>query len=448
MASESYRSIASFKTAVRILSSILILISLGTGSATAGGWKLVFADEFSTETLDRDKWATRYIYENETLDHFKDEVQRYRDSHILSDGVVSLIAKKGSSSHFDSGMIRTYQTFYYGYFEARVFLPKGKGIWPAFWLLGDYDRDGRTWHPPEIDIFEYVINEHDDKDTMLHSGAQDKAPASVYTYVDSSFDARRNQMRADAPLNAGWHTAGLVWAPERISFFWDGRLIYSRPYRWLRPDGVLGPPAQVILNFAIGGAGWAGRHGIDESAFPQSFKIDYVHVCQFTPSNEGSRLCGGSEATPDPTQFSYRTQHSDMPKPTFLPPRTTLARNSLGAILLSDEGPTELEVPIRLPDDTWRDETINIFLLDETTDARRTLYAKQARYLGERGVDGTNTIRLSLPTLPQRGDFALLAQISSTGRETQGWHVPLACDTGIKQPVKSKTCRLLSLQRR
>lgn len=448
MASEGYCSIASFNGAVRILSSILILISVATGSATAGGWKLVFSDEFSTDILDRDKWATRYIYENETLDHFKDEVQRYRDSHLLSDGALSLIAKKGSSSHFDSGMIRTYQTFYYGYFEARVFLPKGKGIWPAFWLLGDYDRDGRTWHPPEIDIFEYVINDHDDKDTMLHSGAQDKAPASVYTFVAPSFDARRNQMRVNAPLNAGWHTAGLVWAPERISFFWDGRLIYSRPYRWLRPDGALGPPAQVILNFAIGGAGWAGRHGIDEPAFPQSFKIDYVHVCQFTASNEGSRLCGESAATPDPVQFSYETEHSDMPKPTFLPPRATLARDSFGATLLPNEGRTELEVPIRLPDDTWRDETINIFLLDETTNARSTLYAKQAKHLGERGADGTNTIRLSLPTLPQRGDFTLLAEISSSGRETQGWHVPLACDTGVKQPVKSKACRLLTLQRR
>ncbi len=447
MAFESYRSIASLKRAARILSSILIPISLTIGSATASGWKLVFSDEFSTNVLDRDKWATRYIYENETLDHFKDEAQRYRDSHLLSDGVLSLIAKKGNSDYLDSGMIRTHQTFYYGYFEARVFLPKGKGIWPAFWLLGDYDRDGRTWHPPEIDIFEYVINEVEDKDTMLHSGAQDKAPASVFTFVDPSFNARRNQMRADVPLNAGWHTAGLVWAPNKISFFWDGRLIYSRPYSWLRPDGVLGPPAQVILNFAIGGAGWAGRHGIDESAFPQSFRIDYVHVCQFTPSNEGSRLCGGSKATPDPVQFSYETDHGDMPKPTFLPVRSSLARDPSGASLLSNEGPTEVEVPIRLPDDTWRDETINIFLLDETTNARTTLYAKRVKHLGERGVDGTRKIRLALPALSQRGNFTLFAEISSSGRETQGWHVPLACDTGVKQPVKSKTCRLLILRR-
>ncbi|MCA1426782.1 MULTISPECIES: glycoside hydrolase family 16 protein [unclassified Bradyrhizobium] len=448
MAVVSYCCIASLERTARILSSILILVSLTIGPATAGGWKLVFSDEFSANALDREKWATRYIYENETLDHFKDEVQRYRDSHLLADGVLSLIAKKGNSGHFDSGMIRTHQTFYYGYFEARVFLPKGKGIWPAFWLLGDYDRDGKTWHPPEIDIFEYVINEVEDQDTMLHSGAQDKAPASVFTFVDTSFNARRHQMHADAPLNAGWHTAGLVWTPDRIAFFWDGRLIYSRPYRWLRPDGLLGPPAQVILNFAIGGAGWAGRYGIDESAFPQSFKIDYVHVCQFTSSNEGSRLCGGSEATPDPAQFSYEADHGDMPKPTFLPTLASRARDSSGAVLLPHDSPTELEVPMKLPDDTWRDETIRILLLDETTNARTTLYARTARQLGPPGVDGTIKILLSIPTLPQRGDFILLAEISSKGRETQGWHVPLACDTGVKQPIKSRSCRLLILRRR
>jgi beta-glucanase (GH16 family) len=94
----------------------------------------------------------------------------------LSDGVLELTAeKKPGASLFDSGLIRSHRTFYYGYYEARVFLPSGKGVWPAFWLEADYDQDGRTWHPPEIDIFEYVINGAEDRPNMLHSNLQDVA---------------------------------------------------------------------------------------------------------------------------------------------------------------------------------------------------------------------------------------------------------------------------------
>ncbi|WP_409190073.1 hypothetical protein [Bradyrhizobium sp. RDM4] len=78
-----------------LLRGLLVLSALlPIKSAMAVGWELVFSDEFNGNQLDRNRWATRFLYSNETMDHFNDEKQRYGDNHVLSDGVLSLVAKK------------------------------------------------------------------------------------------------------------------------------------------------------------------------------------------------------------------------------------------------------------------------------------------------------------------------------------------------------------------
>src|SRR5260370_8752753 len=116
--------------------ALLILVVISPPSARAAGWEMVFSDEFNGETLDRNKWATRYIYDNETMDRFKDENQRYRDSQIrLSGGVLNLIAqKKPGADYFESGLIRSHRTFYYGYYEPLVSFPSGNTPFPPFYL--------------------------------------------------------------------------------------------------------------------------------------------------------------------------------------------------------------------------------------------------------------------------------------------------------------------------
>jgi beta-glucanase (GH16 family) len=105
----------------RVLLTLTILTAAST-SARSAGWELVFSDEFNGDKLDRTKWATRYLYQNETMDHFNDENQRYRDGHVVADGVLNLIAKKmpGSVSLYESAMIRSHRTFYYGDRHLRV----------------------------------------------------------------------------------------------------------------------------------------------------------------------------------------------------------------------------------------------------------------------------------------------------------------------------------------
>ena len=434
----------------------LILIAVFTASAAparSSGWELVFSDEFNGDKLDRTKWATRYIYENETMDHFNDEKGRYRDNHVLSGGVLSLVAKKMEGSDlFESAMIRSHRTFYYGYYEARVFLPSAKGVWPAFWLEADYDIDGKTWHPPEIDIFEFVINGVEDKANSLHSNTVGPWSEKSYTYVDKNFMLKFQNMYGTEDLNLGWHTAGFVWAPDRISFFWDGRLIYTRMYRWLRNDGQLGPPAHVDLNFAIGGA-WAGRHGIDEAAFPQDFKIDYVRVCQYTISERGGRRCGPSEVTPDPKDFGYSTTLNDMPKPAFLNVSKVAGKqpSAAGGLSLNTTDSLTVEIPIKLPEDYPSNRTLQVWVFDEATGVTvRSASARLQEGSMKRRPDGVSIVELSVPAIPRAGSYMLAGKLTAEVTGDKGAKEvlasPVTCSTDVVQPVKSRSCRLLSLK--
>ncbi len=435
--------------------ALLILVVISPPSARAAGWEMVFSDEFNGETLDRNKWATRYIYDNETMDRFKDENQRYRDSQIrLSGGVLNLIAqKKPGADYFESGLIRSHRTFYYGYYEARVFLPSGKGVFPAFWLEADYDRDGKTWHPPEIDIFEYVLNGAEDHENMLHSASIGAGVPETFTFADNSFNTKLKEMFGVDALNRDWHTAGFVWAPDRITLFWDGRRIYTRTFQWLRKDGQLGPPAHVDLNFAVGGSEWAGRHGIDEAAFPQTFKIDYVRVCQFTNSERGGRQCGPSQLTPDPKEYGYTSPLNDMPKPTFLRDTTVGGKQpSAGAISLSDTNrPLDIVVPLQMPEDYPSNRTLQIAISDEASGA---IVASSSRKLQdvppEKRPDGASVIKLSVLPPPHPGNYRLdgklTAELPNEKGSMQVLPSPVACNTDVPQPPKARSCRLLSLQ--
>ncbi|MGY8681565.1 glycoside hydrolase family 16 protein [Bradyrhizobium sp. UFLA05-153] len=424
-------------------------------SANAGGWELVFSDEFNGTSLDRNKWATRYLYQNETMDYFTDESQRYRDNQIsVSGGVLDLRAeKKEGASHFESGLIRSHRTFYYGYYEARVFLPSGKGVFPAFWLEADYDQDGKFWHPPEIDILEYVINGSTDKPNMLHSSAAPWGIPNPFTFVDPSFRTNFMVMVDKEDLNHDWHVAGFVWTPESITLFWDGRRIYTRKYEWLRKDGQLGPPAHVDFNFAVGGSKWAGKNGIDEAAFPQAFKVDYVRVCQFTDSDRGSRQCGDSVFTPDPKEFGYTSALNDMPKPTFT--KNTLIRDKQpateGFALADVAAPLDVAVALKLPEKYPSGRTLVVSAVDRATGAT---VASASRKLDDGALatrsDGSSFVAVSLPAIRQPGNYRLDAKMTAEISNEKGGRsvsmIPLACDTSVPQPAKSRSCQLVDFR--
>lgn len=255
------------------------------GSYVPSGYGLAFNDEFEGTALNSNKWFTRYIYDGATKDRMGDEKQRYRDNHNVgvAGGTLYLVARKVSSTDpdgidYESGMIRSDWTTRYGYMEARVKMPGAIGVWPAFWLLPDVSEAGALSWPPEIDIFEFVNNGVEDKTNMLHTGViTQPGQSSAFTYTDPDFVKAYTYWYAPYNFNDGWHTIGAEWTPTSVTTYVDGKKIVTRVFEWKDANGDLAGPAHIILNLAIGGS-WAGRHGIDAAAFPQTFQVDWVRA--------------------------------------------------------------------------------------------------------------------------------------------------------------------------
>lgn len=278
------------------------------GAGAPAGYALIFAEEFDGDALDRSTWCTRYIYGGGhpvqhddpecqqrgegTLDFLNDERQRYVDRnrrgrplHEVKGGILTLLATKtGADERFayESAMIRSKRLFRPSrsrslYVTARVRLPAVRGTWPAFWLNSDRDPTGTLAWPPEIDIFEAALNQREDRETMLHMASiPGKQPPKI-TYTHPRFEARWKNFVAPHSLRECWVDVAVEWSDDQVCWVLDGQRVVCEAYRWLRKDGSEAPPAHLLLNLAIGGE-WAGRHGIDDAAFPAPFSIAHVRV--------------------------------------------------------------------------------------------------------------------------------------------------------------------------
>ncbi len=263
-------------------------VSSWAASFVPDGYGLVFNDEFNGAELSRQRWFTRYIYGSESVDRLNKENSHYTDNgnHRVAGGVLYLTAKQmklgqPSGINYESGMIRSDFTVRYGFLEARVKMPGGLGVWPAFWLNSDVSEQGALTWPPEIDLFEFVNNGKEDKLDMLHVAVHGDAPGQKpqNTYVHPRFDARIGDYTAPFKFNEGWHTIGAEWTAQGVTWFVDGLKVVSTTFEWRTHDGSLAPPAHVLFNLGIGDE-WAGRHGIDNGAFPQALALDWVRVYQ------------------------------------------------------------------------------------------------------------------------------------------------------------------------
>ena len=143
----------------------------------------------------------------------------------------------------------------YGWFEARVHLPSGKGVWPAFWLLPD---DKKTW-PPEIDIFETRGSKPNEVVFALH----ERQPGTWRP--KSNGKTWRTQ-----DLTKNFHTYALDWTPKGLKWYVDG--IERHQFLMSPPDF----PMYVILNLAIGGS-FDGDPD-QTTPFPSEMIIDYVRI--------------------------------------------------------------------------------------------------------------------------------------------------------------------------
>lgn len=272
------------------------------------GYRLVFADEFQGEALDRGLWCTRYVYGGGpppqvvdpicqergrgTLDRLNDERQRYvdvnaegRELHQVKDGTLTLVATLTGDSEktpFQSAMIRSKKTFRPDartsyYVTARVRLPKVRGTWPAFWVNPGPNDEGKLSWPPEIDIFDSPLNEKEDRENMLHVGAVPSSAPRRLLDSHPLFSRRWRNYVVPYSLRERWIETGAEWTQDKVCYFVDGVRVMCEAYAWRHRNGAAAPPGHVLLNLAVGGS-WAGRHGIATALFPARFSIDHVRV--------------------------------------------------------------------------------------------------------------------------------------------------------------------------
>lgn len=204
---------------------------------------------------------------NNELQYYTDRLENVK----VEDGILNITARKEAyeEASYTSGRILTKLNFdqKYGRFEARMKLPWGQGLWPAFWLLGaDIDKVG--WpQTGEIDIMEYRGQEP----TRIH-GSVHGPEYSGAEAVSKSYNLEGDRFDTD------FHVFGIEWGKDYINFYVDDDL-----YNQITPEDVDGEwvynkPFYILINMAVGGS-YVGSP-TEDTVFPQTLEIDYVRVYQ------------------------------------------------------------------------------------------------------------------------------------------------------------------------
>lgn len=243
-------------------------------------WTLVWSDEFSGpdgSLPDPKKWTYDIGgkgWGNQELESYTKGPENAR----IEKGMLVIIAQKetytgpdGVTRDYTSARLKTQGLFSqaYGRIEARIKIPEGQGMWPAFWMLGE-DITSVGWPKcGEIDIMENVGKEPGTVHGSLH-GPSSERPTSDLTSIFS--------LPAGQKFAEDFHLYAVEWEPDIIRFYVDSNLYASfDSSQW--PAGgkwVFDHPFFIILNLAVGG-GWPGSPDVS-TKFPQRMLVDYVHV--------------------------------------------------------------------------------------------------------------------------------------------------------------------------
>lgn len=248
---------------------VLLIISTTICFAQQGKRKLVWEENFSGTVLNDKVWNFEYGDGcPNNCGWGNNEKQLYTDkNHILKDGnLIINVNKQGDK--YTSTRITTAgkKEFQYGRMEARAKLPIGKGIWPAFWMLGSNISKVGWPKSGEIDILEYVGREPHQVYTTLHT--QDSHGNSV--------NSKKTEIKN---IEDGFHVYAIEWTKDEIEFFVDEKSVYTfKPEVKNEDIWPFNQPFFFIINTAVGGN--FGGHDVDNSIFPQQFIIDYVRVYQ------------------------------------------------------------------------------------------------------------------------------------------------------------------------
>lgn len=248
-------------------------------------WKLSWSDEFNGANgspPDPAKWSFDRGGKNpnnelESYTSRSANVQQKHGNLVITARKENYTGADGVARQYTSARIRTKGLFSqaYGRFEASIKLPLGKGIWPAFWMLGD-NIDSVGWPKcGEIDIFEN-IGEPSISYSTLHGPG----------YSGANGISKKYLLPVGEAVNTGFHLYAVEWAPNDIKFFLDDKLVAERTPADLPPGTkwAYDHPFFIILNVAVGGA-WPGNPDAT-TKLPQKMLVNYVRVYTRTAGSD------------------------------------------------------------------------------------------------------------------------------------------------------------------
>lgn len=240
-------------------------------------WTESFVDDFETLSLwdpatGEGRWKTSYIWDrdvtiNNELQFYVDPREHNVEPFSIDEGILTIQADEAPAAlrnqtgqPYTSGVLTTQKDFSqkHGRFDARVKVPSGQGLWPAFWLLPSFDQ----WPAgvailPEIDVMEFLGHQPTTYHTTLHTNQSGELTSHPYAH-----NVKRD-------LTESFHVYSVVWNETELVWYFDGEMKTRHP----TPRDFT-EPVHFLLNLAVGG-NWPGAPD-RTTRFPARFQIDYV----------------------------------------------------------------------------------------------------------------------------------------------------------------------------
>ncbi|MCH7415189.1 glycoside hydrolase family 16 protein [Belliella sp. R4-6] len=258
--------------------------NLGIGFPTSGfespmeydGYSLTWNDEFNGTTLSSD-WVFEIGDGCPGLCGWgNNELQFYRRENAeLKDGFLVITAKQESAGgkNYTSSRLKTQgkQVFQFGRIDIRAALPKGQGIWPAFWMLGESITDISWPACGEIDIMEMIGGNASGRDDTVH-GTLHWDNNGTYSYRGGL-----KTLSGGSKLADNFHVYSIIWEANKITWLLDDVMFHEQD---ISPSSMdeFRKPFFLLINMAVGG-NWPGNPD-GTTVFPQQMAVDYVRVFQ------------------------------------------------------------------------------------------------------------------------------------------------------------------------
>lgn len=258
------------------------MIGYAFGDSSKDEWSIVWADDFiGTGHPDPERWGyeSGFVRNDEKQFYTTKRLKnaRLENGHLIIEGHREFPAKSGLPDalsnkfpkiKYTSASLHTkgLASWRFGKIEVRAKLPKGQGVWPAIWTLGDNIPQVGWPSCGEIDIMEFV----------------GKAPGEIHGnahFRQNGKHASDHKERKAKKILGNFHTYSIEWDAKFIHFAFDEKRYHTfRIEKAQTPDGnPFHKPHYLILNLALGGT-WGGK--IDDSIFPTRYLIDYVRIYQ------------------------------------------------------------------------------------------------------------------------------------------------------------------------